>query len=118
MTRRDVFEELGGFDEGFGRALAAADYCLRARQKDYLIVWTPHAVLARREAESGGADPTAVRFQARWRALLREGDPYYNPHLTLAAGFDLRREGPAPGGAAARALKAIRLAPPRAAAAA
>src|SRR5262249_45837045 len=45
MTRRDVFDEVGGFDEGFAVVYNDVDLCLKVRQKGYRVVWTPHAQL-------------------------------------------------------------------------
>src|SRR4029434_4129562 len=40
LTRRDVFEQAGGFDESLSGALADVDLCLKVRRSDYLIVYT------------------------------------------------------------------------------
>ncbi len=78
LTRRDVFERLGGFDERFGEALFAVDYGLRLREAGLRVVVTPHARVwhdarCRHLPAAGEAD----RLRARWgRALDR--DPYYN----------------------------------------
>ena len=45
LTRRDVFEQAGGFDESLSGALADVDLCLKIRRADYLIVYTPFAKL-------------------------------------------------------------------------
>jgi GT2 family glycosyltransferase len=93
MTRREVFEEVGGFDE---RNLAIAfndvDFCLRLREKGLLVVWTPYAELYHHESLSRGSEdaPHKVsRFQReirymhqRWSHVL-PNDPYYSPNLTL-----------------------------------
>src|SRR5262249_30246175 len=49
MTRREVFHELGGFDESFPLNYNDVDYCLRLRQAGYRIVYTPHATLSHYE---------------------------------------------------------------------
>jgi GT2 family glycosyltransferase len=85
-TRADVFAELGGLDDSYG-TLAAVDYCLRAREAGYSILYTPYATLRRVEAAPRvPADERA--FRERWVPdALR--DPFYNPNLSLVNGFEL-----------------------------
>jgi GT2 family glycosyltransferase len=45
MTRREVFDEVGGFDERFALDFNDVDYCLRVRGRGYRIVSTPFARL-------------------------------------------------------------------------
>jgi GT2 family glycosyltransferase len=92
MIRKEVWDEVGGFDPRFADAFHDLDLCLRLRQKGDLIVWTPHAELCWRSARLGRCSQ-ALRassqetdrqlFVERWRDFLRAGDPYYNPNLTL-----------------------------------
>lgn len=95
-TRRDVFEQVGGFDEDhLAVAMNDIDWCLRVRAAGYLIVWTPYARLYHHESVSRGYDSTpekAARFQRecaymreRWGDSL-DRDPYYNPNLSLEHG--------------------------------
>ena len=82
LTRRDVFEHAGGFDESLSGALADVDLCLKIRRADYLIVYTPFAKLywhatPREKIDSSG---DAILRQ-RWANVL-ERDPYYNPNLS------------------------------------
>lgn len=93
MTKRNVYEEVGGFDEAFAVAFNDVDLCLKIRQAGYLIVYTPYAELMHFESKSRGYDDTLEKrerflneihlFQGRWDDLLKAGDPYYNPNLTL-----------------------------------
>lgn len=46
LTRREVFQQAGGFDENLEGALADVDLCLKIRRAGYLIVYTPFAKLA------------------------------------------------------------------------
>lgn len=94
MMRKQVFEEVGGFDETFAYAFNDIDLCLRVRQKGYLVVYTPYAVLYHHESVTRGQDDTpekkelglreAKLLRSRWDAVYVSGDPYYNPNLTLA----------------------------------
>jgi GT2 family glycosyltransferase len=93
MTRRQVFDEVGGFDERFTLAFNDVDFCIKIRRNNYLIVWTPFAELYHFESLTRGEDDTPEKkdrfrsevhlFVKKWYDLLEKGDPYYNPHLTL-----------------------------------
>ena len=94
MTRREVFERVGGLnDKELRIAFNDVDYCLRVREAGYLIVYTPDAVLHHYESKSRGYEDTPekqtrfageIRYmQQRHDAVLRDGDPYYNPNLSL-----------------------------------
>jgi O-antigen biosynthesis protein len=86
-TRRDVFEELGGFDETLGVDLNDVDYCLRAGSRGYRTLYEPGAELVHYESPSrgtAGGVGDIVRFVERWRGYITEGDPFFNPHLTRA----------------------------------
>ena len=93
MTRRSVFEEIGGFEEVLSHAFNDVDLCLRIREKGYLVVYTPFAQLYHHESLSRGYENTKEkrrRFdrerlycEERWVEILEQGDPYYNPNLSL-----------------------------------
>jgi GT2 family glycosyltransferase len=93
MTRKAVFEEVNGFDEAFNVSYNDVDLCLRLRERGYLVVYTPYATLYHHQSASRGRyDPEKDRWyenllRDRWRHVFEQGDPYYNPHLTLT-GFD------------------------------
>lgn len=87
MVRREVFEAVGGFDEAFRVAFGDVDFCLRLRERGYLIVYTPLATLYHHESASRGTmhPPEDDRlFRDRWRRFFEGGrDPYWNPHLSV-----------------------------------
>lgn len=93
MIPRHVFEEIKGLDESFEVAFNDIDMCMRIRKAGYLIVWTPYAELYHHESESRGGEDTPEkearfageirRFKEKWGKELSDGDPYYNPNLTL-----------------------------------
>lgn len=90
VTRRQVFLELGGFDEeNFVNGLYDVDYCLRLREKGCRIVWTPYAELimedktaTEKTVENKNSEEVKT-FQKKWGHLLKS-DPYYNPNLSLS----------------------------------
>ena len=84
-TRREVFEELQGFDESLGVDLNDVDYCLRAAQKGYRTIYEPDAELVHHESPSrgtAGGVGDIVRFVERWKDYIETGDTYLSPHLT------------------------------------
>jgi len=84
--RREVFEELGGFDEAFPTNYNDVDLCLRARQLGYSIVYEPRATLRHDECGTrlGGTNwQERELFHERWMELIDDGDPFYNPNLAL-----------------------------------
>ena len=93
MVKRDVFEEVGRFDEKYAVAFNDVDLCLKIREAGYLIVYDPYAELNHYESKSRGYEDTEEkvarfnsevdRFQKRWKDVLQKGDPYYSPNLTL-----------------------------------
>ncbi|MBQ5754331.1 MAG: glycosyltransferase family 2 protein, partial [Oscillospiraceae bacterium] len=94
LVRAQVFDQVGGMDEGFSVAFNDVDFCLRVRDAGWRIVWTPDAELYHYESKSRGLDEKDPVKKARFdgeRARLyqkhgRENiirDPYYNPSLTL-----------------------------------
>jgi GT2 family glycosyltransferase/glycosyltransferase involved in cell wall biosynthesis len=81
--RKEVFEQVGGFDETFPIDYNDIDFCLRILEQGYRIVYTPYAALYHFEnkvLERKGQDPREVaRFFKRWRKYMIR-DPFYNPH--------------------------------------
>jgi len=82
LTRRDVFQQTGGFDVSLSGALADVDFCLKIRRADYLIVYTPFAKLHWHATRNDDQDTSGdAILRQRWANVL-EGDPYYNPNLS------------------------------------
>ena len=84
MTRRDVFERLGGFDEAHGIINNDLDFCLRARAEGLDVIYTPHARLVHHELASRAGMPDsfdAAAFAERFRTALPLGDPFRNAQL-------------------------------------
>ncbi|HXZ82355.1 MAG TPA: glycosyltransferase family 2 protein [Acidimicrobiales bacterium] len=85
MTRRKVFESVGGFDESLSVAFNDVDYCLKLREAGYLVVYTPLTELVHHESRSRGHTEDSAaqrRIRERFGAALEVGDPYYNPLLS------------------------------------
>jgi O-antigen biosynthesis protein len=69
MTRRDIFEQLGGYDEELAVGFNDSDYCLRVREAGYAVAFTPYALLHHREFSSRGREAADIRLKSR---LLQE----------------------------------------------
>ncbi len=93
MLRRDVFDQFGGFDEGYTGDLAAADFCLRLGEAGLRVLCDGFTLL-QGEAPGPDIDPAdAARLQARWPAYFRRGDPYHSPLLDPLGSSGLRTDG-------------------------
>ncbi len=93
MTKRKLFDAVGGLDESFEISLNDVDFCLKLREKGLLNVFTPFAELYHFESISRGLDNQGEKaeryeresrhFREKWAELLKKGDPYYNLNFSL-----------------------------------
>lgn len=93
MTKKEVFLKVGGFTEELAVAFNDVDLCLKIGELGLLVVYDPYAELYHDESRTRGPEDTPEkvrRFQneieymrSRWTRILREGDPNYNPNLSL-----------------------------------
>ena len=102
MVKRSVFDEVGGLTEELAVAFNDIDFCMKVRQKGYLVVYNPYAELYHYESKSRGLEDTPEKlerfhkeirtFEMRWPEIMKNGDPYYNPNLSLETqDFSLKR---------------------------
>ncbi len=111
MMRRQVFEELKGYDERFLVCGSDVDLGLRSTRRELRVVYTPHTKLIHHESASRRLDAIPendfwMSFAA-YRDVLREGDPFYNPNLTLlGTNCDLRTDDRSPEALGVRLLVA------------
>jgi O-antigen biosynthesis protein len=93
LVKREVWNQLDGLnEEDLTVAFNDVDFCIRAGQTGWSIVWTPHAELIHHESLSRGSDETEDRIRrfqdeikymrTKWQPIL-DKDPFYNPNLTL-----------------------------------
>lgn len=106
MSKRSLFDQAGGFCEDLAVAFNDIDYCMKIRALNKLVVYAPYALFYHYESKSRGLEDTPEKvarfnqeikkFSDKWPDILRDGDPYYNPNLTLRksnfALRDLRKE--------------------------
>ncbi len=94
MVKRNLYIDHDGLDEdNFAVAFNDVDFCIRLYKSGYLNVMTPFAEAYHHESLSRGSDDSGennVRFikerdnlVAAHSDIYSNGDPYYNPHLTL-----------------------------------
>ena len=101
LTKRKLFDEVGGFTEELAVAFNDVDFCMKIRALGKLVVYNPYAKFWHYESKSRGLEDTPekvarfnseiVKFAKRWTECLRYGDPYYNPALTfMKSNFTLK----------------------------
>lgn len=78
LTRRSVFDAVGGYRPTATVGFSDVDYCLRARAQAHRVVMTPYACLQRRNPPpimfpASGLDA----FRAQWPSFV---DPYPSPN--------------------------------------
>jgi O-antigen biosynthesis protein len=91
MCRREVFEQVGRFEEALTISFNDVDLCLKMIRAGYYNVYLSHLRLYHYESRSRGYETTPekqARFQKeeaymrhKWGDLI-ENDPFYSPHLT------------------------------------
>ncbi len=84
LVRRAVYEQIGGFDEGFFMYSEELDYCRRARAAGWQVVYFPEAVVYHFEGKSSeqAVPERHLRFQ---RSKIR----YFRKYHGRAAAFAL-----------------------------
>ena len=96
MTKREIFDEVGGFDEDFKVACNDVDLCLKIRSLNKWIVEDVFSVWYHYESKSRGLEDTPekqarfqseiARFQKKWPEILKNGDPFHNLNFDLDKG--------------------------------
>ncbi|MBD2484162.1 tetratricopeptide repeat protein [Planktothrix sp. FACHB-1365] len=91
MCRREVFEQIGGFDEQLTVAYNDVDLCLKMLDQGYRNLYLPHVKLYHHESKSRGYEDTPEKkerlnreskiIEGRWQKYI-DNDPCYSPHLT------------------------------------
>lgn len=97
MTKRHVFDEVGGFSEAFTVAYNDVDYCLKLQEQNLLVAYCPDVELYHYESLSRGSEDTLVkqlrfrsemaRLQMEWPEYFVIGDPYMNVNLARNNGY-------------------------------
>jgi O-antigen biosynthesis protein len=83
MTRRDIFEEVGGLSGTFPINYNDVDYCLKQVERDRRVVYDPDLVMTHFESSSRSSDVEEwekAQLLSRW-APLTLANPYANPYV-------------------------------------
>ncbi len=98
MMRRAVFDQVRGFDEKFGIGFNDTDLCLRIGAAGYKILYDGYTILYHYESATRSQTKQVFhpsdtkRMVRRWGTLLKQGDPFYNPNLSLRTQDHVPRE--------------------------
>ena len=89
LMRREVFDRVGGFDEGLAVSGGDIALCLAARRLGLRVVNVGHVALVHHESQSRGRSPVPAGDVRRelvvYRELLGATDPYSHPLLSTEA---------------------------------
>jgi len=77
--RREAWDQLGGFDEGYYMYSEDMDWCLRAEQAGWKVYYVPDAVIVHRIGRSSDQRPLAMVIQFH-RSAVRFYRKHYAPH--------------------------------------
>ncbi len=94
MVKRSIYEEMKGLDDvNFKVAFNDVDFCLRILEAGYQNIYTPYCLAYHYESLSRGHENTPEkqsrfivecnRFEKKHCNILKFGDSYYNPNLSL-----------------------------------
>ncbi len=93
MVRKNVFDEVGGFEEELAVEFNDVDFCLKLKTKGYNNIYLPHVMLYHYESISRGHPHKTKKsyqqhltdvafFKQRWQKYI-DYDPCYSPHLSM-----------------------------------
>lgn len=79
--KKEVFEEVGGFDEIYKNGMEDVDLCLKVFHKGYKIMYCPDSVVTHHESVSSGRHKYDIQnldtFLARWGQEEPDEQKYY-----------------------------------------
>jgi O-antigen biosynthesis protein len=97
LVRRSLFDALGGLDEAYPSAFNDIDFCLRAREEGWGVVYAGSVSLVHDELRTYGSHYAGnraayrlaemTRFSRRWADVIA-ADPFHNPNLSLIPGAE------------------------------
>ena len=77
-VRKDVFNQLDGFDEGYRNGFEDVDFCLRVKAGGYRVVYQPNSVLTHYESQTATRKDcdhdNSDRFLKKWREVIIEDE--------------------------------------------
>lgn len=87
MVRRDLFNMVEGYDEGYHLVFSDVDFCLRIHSKGYRNLYTPFTTLYHYEGKSRGYNTPSediIRGYKQMGEFIFTEDPYFSPNLTYS----------------------------------
>ncbi len=89
LIKKNLFEDIGKFNELFDVYYGDSDLCFKTREHGFKVIYNPYAVL-RHDSSSKIKEIAKIYipvenfadFNKIW-PLIKKGDPYYNPNLSL-----------------------------------
>ncbi len=98
LVRKETWDDIAGFDESIAVGFGDVDFCLRALQKGWRVLFCARARLVHHESMTRGVSEVDAHpvdtslFRVKWRELLDAGDPFYNRGLSLSSTrWEIRR---------------------------
>ena len=85
MIRKEVFEQIDGFDENYQLVFSDVEICLRVIEQGYRVVYNPFTRLIHYEGKtrSNHMPRNDIRLgYERLKSIVADGDPFYNPLLS------------------------------------
>lgn len=85
--RREVFEQVGGFDEDYQLVFSDIEICLRVIDAGYRVVYTPFARLIHHEGMTRFRYIPHADIMLGYNHVIdaiKDGDPFYNPNLSYS----------------------------------
>ncbi len=98
MMRREVFDELHGFSTDFAIGFNDTDLCLRIVRAGYRVLYDGATLLYHYESATRSQTKQVFhpedtsRMVETWGDAIRNGDAFYNPHLSLTTQDHVPRE--------------------------
>jgi hypothetical protein len=91
--RKRIFDLVGGFSETFPVNFNDIDFCMKVRDLDFSVIWTPHAKAVHSESASRDRSVSreeVVSFRTRWMRNSMT-DSFYPTSLSLSrsGGFEV-----------------------------
>lgn len=83
MIKKELFISLGKFDVAMGQ-LALADLCLKMQEQNKKCILDVYTTLEINVFDNDNVEHQKVQskdFEDKWKSLIKEGDPMYNPNL-------------------------------------
>ncbi len=96
MTKKSIWNKVGGLDERFKVSCNDVDYCLKVRELDNLVMYDAFSLWHHYESKSRGYEDSPEKKQRfedevsiwanKWNKYLPNKDPYYNPNFDITKG--------------------------------